>query len=51
VQAVLSEIAGVTDAAVSLPNRAVVKVESGKVAADTLAAAVTGAGFEATVEN
>ena len=50
-QAVLSEITGVTDAAVSLPDRAVVKVESGKVSADTLAAAVTDAGFEATVEN
>ena len=50
-QAVLSEIAGVTDAAVALPDKAVVKVESGKVSADTLAAAVTDAGFEATVGN
>lgn len=50
-QAVLSEIAGVTNADVALPDKAVVKIESGKVSADTLAAAVTDAGFEATVEN
>ena len=50
-QAALSEIAGVTEAAVTLPDQAVVKIESGKVTTDALTAAVTGAGFSATVEN
>ena len=49
-QAALSKIAGVTEAAVALPDKAVVKIESGKVTIDILTAAVTGAGFSATVE-
>jgi copper chaperone CopZ len=51
VQAALSEIAGVTVLDVSLPDKAVVKIETGKVTTDDLTAAVTGAGFSATVQN
>jgi copper chaperone CopZ len=52
VQAALSEIAGVTEAAVTRqPDQAIVKIESGKVTTDALMAAVTGAGFSATVQN
>ena len=51
-QAALTEIAGVTSADVTLPDRAVVKIEPGKeITTKALTAAVAGAGFSATAAN
>ena len=49
-QAALTAIAGVVDAAVTMPDSAIVQIDAAKVTKEALTTAVTEAGFSAIVQ-